>query len=396
MRSSRIKFIWLIFSLLVGLEFGLSSAYAADNNNPDSQWIMRKDQNGVIEVMDVETAKYRDLAKTSKLPSPSQEMLDKALNDITRIRFINAGMSNGKLLGDEVQFESSDANFIEQLKGFLKINKDPRSFRHDACLGGPTLELYSGTQRKLLVGIHHGCMIRWSAWLSDACLLQPREFIAWLASHGVTGPQRELERSMEQAKFGSSEAQKARIDQFVQTMPTSLREFLGPLHIGYELTYMSDKYKAIPVAERMKAARTALARELPNKSEQISTLLEWSGAIYPGVAAYRMFPTELLLEYEPDDVLSIVKSTSLSPHGYVGASRYYSYMGFRDKFLYGYAPLDDALKQRIIKELEATGKNQDDIDEFKDAIKEWMPPIRLDRILEERREEAGKKESSRS
>jgi hypothetical protein len=61
-------------------------------------------------------------------------------------------------------------------------------------------------------------------------------------------------------------------------------------------------------------------------------------------------------------------------------------MGFRDKFLYGYPDLDDQLKQRILQELKATGKYQADVQEFQEAISEWMYPTRRETILRRRKE----------
>jgi hypothetical protein len=351
-----------------------------------SLWTSRVNKRGIVEIMDVDSARYLDTVNSSMLPAPSQDMLDKLLESTSQVSIVDSGTSGGRLLGDRVIFKSSDPQVIAQLKDFMKINSDPRSFGHDYCLGGPTLELNSRQGQKTLICIHHGYAIRWDAWKSDACLLHPGEFIDWLANKGANGPKREQEQMLEQAKYSSRELQQKRLDQFVATMPEPLRIYIGPLHVGvmpgggvgFMLSEMSDKLKG---HYDTRGAKAALASRVPNETQQISAILEWSGSITDaGAGAYLMFPTELLLEYEPDRVTSFVKSEQLSTNQWIGAGRFYSYFGFRDRFPCGYPPLDAQLKQRITKELFAAGRNQRDAYEFQGAIKEWMPPTRLEAI----------------
>jgi hypothetical protein len=263
------------------------------------------------------------------------------------------------------------------------------------CLGGPCIELYSKDSLKLCLGIQHGNAIRWLSWASDAELLKPAEFISWLASKGATGPKQEMEWQIEQAKFNSIESQQARLNQFIEKMPASMKNFLGTIKLGqgergsmsYMLEDMSPKYKAIPAGQRMSAAKAAIASQFQKTQDQIRALLEWSAAIeYPNAGVYRNFPTQVLLEYDPGEILAVIKAGTKGSSTWVGASRLYSYMGFRDKFLYGYPDLDDQLKQRILQELKATGKYQADVQEFQEAISEWMYPTRRETILRRRKE----------
>lgn len=365
------------------------------NPSGESLWTTRPSKiDGVVEIMDVDSARYLDTKSTSRLPVPSQKSLDQALGEITRIKIINSGTVQGKALEGSVILDTSDSRVIDELRVQLKIKEDPKSFGHDMCLGGPCIEAYSKNSLKFCLGVQHGHAIRWVNWSADAKLLKPKEFISWLASKGATGPKQEMERQIEQAKFDSVESQQARLDQFIKSMPASMKNFFGTIRLGlgergsmsFMLEDMSPQYKAIPAAQRMDAARTAIASQFEKTQEQIKALLEWSAAIeYPNAGAYRIFPTEVLLEYDPGEILAVVKAGAKGSSTWVGASRLYSYMGFRDKFLDGYPDLDVPLKQRILEELNATGKNQADVHEFQKTISEWMYPTRREAILRARK-----------
>ncbi|MBX9687222.1 MAG: hypothetical protein K2X27_11005 [Candidatus Obscuribacterales bacterium] len=392
--SFKMRFILLALVLLFSIDSAVAKPELKKSPSAKSLWTGRKGKiDGAVDIMDVDSARYIDSKNKSKLPLPSQKSLDQALSDITRIRIVDSGTEGGKALEGKVILDTSDPRIIHELRALLRIKEDPESFGHDMCLGGPCIEVYSKNNWKFCLGIQHGSSIRWVGWSDDTDLLKPKEFILWLASKGATGPKLEMERQIEQAKFDSPKSQQARLNQFIQTMPASMKVFFGaakslPGGPGNEVLMLDElfpKYKAIPKERRLSAAKAAIASQFPKTQDQIRALLEWSAAIdYPYAAAYRKFPTELLLEYEPSEILAVVKAAAKGSSAWVGASRLYSYMGFRDKFLYGYPELDAPLKQRILAELKATGKNKNDVQEFEEAISEWMYPIRREAILRER------------
>lgn len=360
-------------------------ALAEENEQPrQPQWVTRKNKFGVIEIMDVDAANYLN-KKKDKTKQPSQKSLDSMLKELQSVKIIDGGMSNGQLLGVKVLYETSNEKTLEELKALLQIVQDSKSFGHDMCSGGPTLELISNSAQKNLIVLHHGFSIRWSAWNSDARLLEPRKLIDWLAEKGVTEPKEEMDRSIAQAKYDSEEGQLPRLRQFESTMPKSISAFLGPLHLGkinerqmsYELKDMSNSYKLIPKEEQLKLAKKSLEKDISTPAEQIKVLLQWAGAIEdPGSGAYRGFPLEILSQYNPDEVTNVVKSNLTSQEQWIGAARFYSGMEFRDRFPDGYAPLDKTLMKRMMDSLVTTGKNQADVEDLKDAQDDWMPPIR--------------------
>lgn len=380
------------FSVFAFIGFA-ASAEAADSESGSGQWDVSVQKNGVLRVTDVDTANYLKSSKSPTKPHPSQQSLNDLLTRVRSFRIIDAGTASGKLLGDKVLFDSEkDPQSVDELKKYLVIITDPRSFGHDACYGGPTLEFICKDNQKVLIAIHHGVELRWDAWADDAWLQQPKEFITWLATKGATGPQQEMERAKAQAKFNSLESQQLRLDQFVATMPLSLRNFLGPLRVAAEersvsfsLDDMSEKYKRISYRNRHARAIAALAKEYPSETAQIGALLTWSGSIeYPDAGVYRTFPQELLLEYRPEAILAFVTSDAVSAIQLVGAGRLYSGMGFRDLFLDGYPALNAPLQQKIMTAIKSQPDSRSDAYSFQDAIDNWMPPTRKDVILSER------------
>lgn len=139
--------------------------------------------NGVSSIIDREMFEY--LYEESSAPDPSQRQFDAMLNKATRIRVIASAMFRGRALGPEIILDTSDAKALARLRRVLKIFESPDTFTHCACLGGPTLELYTGEQLLATIGVHHGHSVRWAEWKHDARLTDERGLKNWLIENGV-------------------------------------------------------------------------------------------------------------------------------------------------------------------------------------------------------------------
>lgn len=177
-------------------------------------------------------------------------------------------------------------------------------------------------------------------------------------------------------EYAKYEEEKYRIgvNNFVQTMPKSMRDFFGPIlpHKSSAcIEDISERYGKIPENERLRSARAALSDQYPKMSEQVSALLEWNGKIIDKRLSFQSFPTELLLEYDPNYVLFKTRESSVSSAQWIGICRYYSNLHFRYKFPQGYTPLDKKLQTLIIQKVKATGKNSEDVESFEMALRNW-------------------------
>jgi hypothetical protein len=321
-----------------------------------------------------------------------QILLSAELWNVSRVRILECGSYGGKLVGknQSVLFDTSDPKEINELKTMLSINGDTGWFNQCLCFGGPTLELHHGNGVKY-ISIQDAKNIRPNGWFIDAQLARPAEFVDWLAAHVPLETWQKWERiDTEYTPI----AEQARLTEFRRQMPESIKNFLGPLRRAtgdgstrYLLGDISARVQALSEAEQISSAKTVLSKEFPKEPEQIKTLLTWIEDLGMPSRSFQFFPLALLLTYEPEKILAVAKSNSLTNTQWIGLSRFYSSMDFRDKFPYGYAPLDEKLKQQILSELNRTGKNESDIETFKEAIANWMYPVRLQVLLEKKQEQ---------
>lgn len=361
--------------VVLGFQFTSIGAYAKDSFQPNEIWTTQKGKRG--EGLYLE--KFRD-PSNSKLPLPSQQMLNDVLVHLKCLRILNCRMdTHGNLVPDsesrcqsttacpKIIFQSSSPMALEELKGHLRL-KTTSDFPLATHLGSPTIELTLTNGRVVHLGLIDDA-IRWNAWRYDAFLLNPSGFVHWLAKHGATGPLLASQQILED-EMHLTEREKASIDEFVRTMPKSLRLFFGKLYgSSGGLEDLSEKYKRIPVGSRLRLAKYALSSQYSNELDQIGALLEWEGNVTDYWTHYQNFPIELLLEeYNPRQVISKIKNSSLSTAQWVGVSRYFSDTGFKNKFPSDHKLLTEKLRNTIIERVSATGRNRLDVNDFKKSI----------------------------
>jgi len=331
-----------------------------------------------------------------KLPLPSQKALDMVRTNLKSVRILDCAVDldgrpyagaygyRGKRLTGNVVFESSDKELLREFTGYLRIHEEPANRQVDAYERGiPTIELTLADGKVIYFGFARG-FIRWNAWRYDAYLMNPRGFALWLNTHGIKEslPQSQgvdYDHDNDYDRWEYEESKRA-FATFVRTMPTSLRVFFRPtlstrlLGSGSsKLILLSKNYEEIPEERLLRLAKAALAQQFPKLPDQIGALLAWDGKLTYSKLSLD-FPIQLLLkEYEPTQVLTVVKSQSLSPAQWVAVSRYYSDWYFRRKFPSGFKPLDKALRARIIKGIKATKQNELDLEIFEEAMNNWSP-----------------------
>ena len=138
---------------------------------------------GLDMIMDRDTYEY--MYGESSAPDPAQHDLDQLLPRVTRVRAIASGMLLGKAMSTEVVLDTSDALALADFRETLRIVEDPLTFSHCSCLGGPTLELFSGEELIATIGLQHGQAIRWKHWKHDARLCHGQPLTEWLSQYGV-------------------------------------------------------------------------------------------------------------------------------------------------------------------------------------------------------------------
>ena len=151
---------------------------------PDSpQLVVQADGGKGVMIMDRDNYDYLygDLPNIA----PAQHDLDSLFVGITRVRAIAGGIFRGKPLGNETILDVADATTLDELFRTLKIDEDPSTFCHCACLGGHTLEFLVGTRVVATIGLQHGHSIRWTQWKHDARLKDGDRLTRWLIDNGI-------------------------------------------------------------------------------------------------------------------------------------------------------------------------------------------------------------------
>jgi tetratricopeptide (TPR) repeat protein len=150
-----------------------------DDNSPQ----VVVEMGNAVMVMDREQFDY--MYGETSAPDPAQRDLDQLLPKITRVRALASGMFRGQAISSESILDTSDAPALTAFCKTLRIVEDPRTFSHCSCLGGPTLELFSGKELLATIGLQHGQSIRWKHWKHDAKLCNGQALNDWLTRHGI-------------------------------------------------------------------------------------------------------------------------------------------------------------------------------------------------------------------
>ncbi len=135
-------------------------------------------------IMDRLSYEYRE--GLTQETDPSQVELDRTLAPVSRIRVLAGGMMRENPLGVDVLLDTRDLAEIAAFREALRIQESPESFSHCACLGGPTVECYTGKTVAATLSFHHGHGLRWHRWKHDARFADPERLSQWFNRHGIT------------------------------------------------------------------------------------------------------------------------------------------------------------------------------------------------------------------
>jgi hypothetical protein len=236
---------------------------------------------------------------------------------VSRVRVIDAGMAGSRVLPGPILLEVSDAEEIDRMKGHLDID-EVGPFGHCMCLGWPTLELFAGERRKVVIGLQHGQAIRWHGWNGDAPLANPGGLLEWMASLGASQPLEVFEE--DRARQADEQNVWAA---WLQCVPASLADFRPEFEQA-----RSQGHARLDVA----AMLLSLGTEFPDTSNRIRALFRWfaSGSgLWSGFPSYEEIPETLLLAHDTVALVSAVSGLRADSAEAEGAARLFAGWGFR-------------------------------------------------------------------
>ena len=150
----------------------------------DTPMMCFRGEDGWVYLLDLDAFEYHYGDQSQQLPDPLQRDLDALLPRVTRVRVRSGGMLQGRALAWPVLIDTLDAAAIAALSTCLAIREAPGGSGHCCCLGGPTLELFAGSELVATIGIQHGDSIRWGRWRPDAPL-RSDQISRWFVRKGI-------------------------------------------------------------------------------------------------------------------------------------------------------------------------------------------------------------------
>ncbi len=247
----------------------------------------------------------------------------------------------GDLEKSNVVFESTDRKDLDALKAAVSV-RVPINAPHCACYGRERIVLYAKGVELGWVSNQHCKNIRFSAWPSDAELLDPEAFITWFDLRKISGPRTYFEN--EKAREKEERESQAK---WVAAMPTSLRTYWPQMRQSFAVK-----------AQRL---REALAAEIPDQKTRILALCSWYGSgsgPWSGYPMYEDVPEEMLLEYSSPDLLAAVNHDTLTGTQLAGAARFFAGPSFSKTRPMDLTSLPADLKARLLKH--SLASNDDD------------------------------------
>lgn len=227
------------------------------------------------------------------------------------------------------------------LQKALQIREDPTSGFHCMCRGDLGLLLKKGGKTTTVLGLHHGIGIRHEGWDSDADLLAPREFAAFLDGHGMAG---------QLATFDAAEAAQQKYLQarntFADAAPLCLHGFARSLSPNAPSPVQSALDGPVAILVSHEKGNVHAARE---------ALLRWSGAstskwdVYP---SYESVPTDMLARLDFDRAIAdhLKSPADADPEILLGLARYIALRGLSVAGTESLARgLSDATRQKMLQ-----------------------------------------------
>lgn len=326
--------------------------------SPGSGWYKVCDLNGKAsnEIVDELTVK----TFTSTAPNPTQESLNKILDQVDRIKVLGCGMYIDKAQDEKkVLIDTASAADITSFKLCMQISEDPKSFNHCMCLGYPTIALLCKDKLIALIGCQHGRAIRWSQWHWDAALKEPKRLAVWFADKGFPGQLKEV-----------LEAEKAAAP-YIHAWETwraecppclALKDRSEADHLAQFGTDGLRTAQPGPAPKELIPCTSAISKNYTTHKEAIWALLKWAGhdtVLEDNSYPYERLPDRLLDTYSLAEIVEVIGKTD-DPAVLDGAIRYLTRMGTAVNIPVFPPPLNNAftsdIKAKLIARAEASGK----------------------------------------
>lgn len=264
-----------------------------------------------------------------------------------------------------VLYSSDSAKDILELSDAIVIER-PESWFRCACIPPIEIVLSRDGEKLGVISVYQELTIGFSRWSSDARIKDEERLLRWFDARGITGPRRSVEEIRAREK-----AEQAASDRWLSAMPSTLRPLWPKLMRDSQ--WWSDPQAA--VATSVRKLKPDLEREFPDPQKRVLALFAWFGSgagPWSGYPAYEDIAAQLLLVYQPAELLSGFQVATLTDSEMEGAARFFS------EYCYGYAfcppeerklsrLLPDEIKKNLLEHV-LKGNDQDNVDRARRSL----------------------------
>ncbi len=262
----------------------------------------------------LELTNRQPLEELNKLPTPTNEELEKLFIGIDKVIIKEGGVYEDKAMCDKIVLSISSADDIQRLNDFLNIDEQNTGF-YCMCLGTYAIELYSNNQLKATIGFHHGVSIRYHFWNGDAELAKSDELLNFLAEQGLTKP---LDDRIKQKR--TMETDRIAERKWLDIAPKCFQKY------WLQICSMKSDYFTPLLAE--------LNIEIPDRQKQIITLLQTFGKTENFWTAYPLYekvPNDILHTFDTKEIINAYLNSDRNYKTRRGLGRYLCSFEFKKK-----------------------------------------------------------------
>jgi hypothetical protein len=241
-------------------------------------------------------------------------------------------------------FKSTEKKDLEDLWRSLVL-EPPAEWFHCMCDGTPALYVYQRGSQRVQLTNHHGVSVRCSLWDSDVRITDTEKWLLWFDERGIPGPRQEVEAM----RAGQTQSKKD-WEKWLTAMPKPLKA------VWSNALGQFGRVDLDPL-------RSALERNIPDRSERVLALLEWFGSgagPWSGFPSYESAAENLLLDFPTTEIIVATQSKRLNPAQTEGAARLFAGWSFGQQRPEGLQDVPDAFK----KDLWDYTRNTQDKDKF--------------------------------
>ncbi len=241
-------------------------------------------------------------------------------------------------------YSSVNSKDLSELNQAIAV-RSPKSWFLCACVAPVEIVLYREEEQLGVIVVYEDLSIGLSTWSCDARLLSRERLLKWFDNRGIAGPRRAF-----QDQLARERADHTASERWLRAMTPGVRTRWPK--VMDNPSWFQEPGQAIQASAAV--LKPELLQEIPDTSQRILWLFGWFGSgkgPWSGFPAYEDVVSELLLGYQPAELMIALQSAPLTGSQMEGAARFFC------GYIYGYRfrePGDNRLIEQIPEDIKMT------------------------------------------